>query len=111
MLNFVALTKNYKIILLVTSLSAILWSFIPSQKKEDPEKDKLLLDLLTMVLERGHYSPVPIDDNFSKKVYKKYLNNIDPTKRFFIQSDIEEFSKYESSIDDMILNKDLTFLI
>ena len=101
--------KNYKIILLVTALSAILWSFIPSQKKEDPEKDKLLLDLLTMVLERGHYSPVPIDDNFSKKVYKKYLNNIDPTKRFFIQSDIEEFSKYESSIDDMILNKDLTF--
>lgn len=101
--------KNYKIILLVTALSAILWSFIPSQKKEDPEKDKLLLDLLTMVLERGHYSPVPIDDNFSKKVYKKYLNNIDPTKRFFIQSDIEEFSKYEFSIDDMILNKDLTF--
>ena len=101
--------KNYKIILLVTALSAILWSFVPSEKKEDPEKDKLLLDLLTMVLERGHYSPVPIDDNFSKKVYKKYLNNIDPTKRFFIQSDIEEFSKYESSIDDMILNKDLTF--
>ncbi|WP_297868034.1 carboxy terminal-processing peptidase [uncultured Flavobacterium sp.] len=101
--------KNYKVILLVTALSAILWSFIPTQKKEDPEKDKLLLDLLTMVLERGHYSPVAIDDDFSKKVYKKYLNNIDPTKRFFIQSDIEEFSKYESSIDDMILNKDLTF--
>jgi len=101
--------KNYKVVLLVTALSAILWSFIPTQKKEDPEKDKLLLDLLTMVLERGHYSPVAIDDDFSKKVYKKYLNNIDPTKRFFIQSDIEEFSKYESSIDDMILNKDLTF--
>lgn len=101
--------RNYKIILVVTALSAILWSFIPTQKKEDPEKDKLLLDLLTMVLERGHYSPVAIDDDFSKKVYKKYLNNIDPTKRFFIQSDIEEFSKYESSIDDMILNKDLTF--
>ena len=101
--------KNYKVVLLVTALSAILWSFIPTQKKEDPEKDKLLLDLLTMALERGHYSPVAIDDDFSKKVYKKYLNNIDPTKRFFIQSDIEEFSKYESSIDDMILNKDLTF--
>lgn len=101
--------KNYKIILLVTALSAILWSFIPSQKKEDPEKDKLLLDLLTMVLERGHYSPIALDDDFSKKVYKKYLDNIDPTKRFFLQSDIDEFSKYETSIDDMIKNKDLTF--
>ncbi len=101
--------KNYKVVLLVTALSAILWSFIPTQKKEDPEKDKLLLDLLTMVLERGHYSPVASDDDFSKKVYKKYLNNIDPTNRIFIQSDIDEFQKYETSIDDMIKNKDLTF--
>ncbi|UGS23967.1 carboxy terminal-processing peptidase [Flavobacterium channae] len=101
--------RNYKIILLVTALSAILWSFIPNQKKEDPEKDKLLLDLLTMVLERAHYSPVAIDDAFSKKVYKKYLENIDPTKRFFIQSDIDDFSKYESSIDDMIRDKNLIF--
>ena len=101
--------KNYKIILLVTALSAILWSFIPSQKKEDPEKDKLLLDLLTMVLERGHYSPIEMNDEFSKKVYAKYLDNIDPTKRFFIQSDIDEFQKYETLIDDMVKNKDLTF--
>lgn len=101
--------RNYKVILLITALSAVLWSFIPNQKKEDPEKDKLLLDLLTMVLERGHYSPIALDDDFSKKVYKKYLDNIDPTKRFFLQSDIDEFSKYETSIDDMIKNKDLTF--
>ncbi|MBE9576068.1 carboxy terminal-processing peptidase [Flavobacterium proteolyticum] len=101
--------RNYKVILLVTALSAILWSFIPREKTEDPEKDKLLLELLTFVLEKGHYSPIEINDDFSKKVYKKYLDNIDPTKRFFIQSDIDEFSKYETSIDDMIKNKDLTF--
>ena len=101
--------RNYKVILLVTALSAILWSFVPSEKKEDPEKDKLLLELLTFVLEKGHYSPVELNDDFSKKVYSKYLNNIDPTKRFFLQSDIDEFSKYETQIDDMIKNKDLTF--
>ncbi|MEY2738572.1 MAG: hypothetical protein RL259_481 [Bacteroidota bacterium] len=101
--------RNYKVILVITALSAVLWSFIPTEKKSDPEKDKLLLELLTMVLERGHYSPVAIDDAFSKKVYAKYLDGIDPTKRFFLQSDIEEFSKYEMQIDDMINNKDLTF--
>ncbi|MCW1148093.1 carboxy terminal-processing peptidase [Flavobacterium lacisediminis] len=101
--------RNYKVILLVTALSAILWSFIPREKKEDPEKDKLLLELLAFVLEKGHYSPVEINDDFSRKVYKKYLDNIDPTKRFFLQSDIDEFSKYETSIDDMIKDKDLTF--
>jgi len=101
--------RNYKVILLITALSAILWSFVPSEKKEDPEKDKMLLELLTYVLKNGHYSPVAMDDNFSTKVYKKYLENIDPTKRFFIQSDIDEFSKYETAIDDMIKNKDITF--
>ena len=101
--------RNYKVILLITALSAVLWSFIPNQKKEDPEKDKLLLELLTMVLEKAHYSPVAINDDFSKKVYAKYLDGIDPTKRFFLQSDIDEFSKYETQIDDMIKNKDLTF--
>ena len=101
--------RNYKVILLVTALSAILWSFIPSEKKEDPEKDKLLLELLAFVLEKGHYSPVELNDDFSKKVYKKYLDNLDPTRRFFLQSDINEFSKYETSIDDMIKNKDISF--
>ena len=101
--------RNYKVILLVTALSAILWSFIPSEKKEDPEKDKLLLELLAFVLEKGHYSPVELNDDFSKKVYKKYLDNLDPTRRFFLQSDMNEFSKYETSIDDMIKNKDISF--
>lgn len=101
--------RNYKVILLITALSAVLWSFIPSEKKEDSEKDKLLLELLAFVLERGHYSPIEMNDEFSKKVYAKYLDNIDPTKRFFIQSDIDEFQKYETLIDDMVKNKDLTF--
>ncbi|WP_264559727.1 carboxy terminal-processing peptidase [Flavobacterium sp. N2270] len=101
--------RNYKIILLITALSAVLWSFVPSSKNEDPEKDKVLLELLTLVLEKGHYSPIAMDDEFSKNVYSKYLTAIDPTKRFFLQSDMDEFSKYETSIDDMIKNKDLTF--
>ena len=101
--------RNYKIILLITALSAVLWSFVPSTKNEDPEKDKVLLELLTLVLEKGHYSPIAMDDEFSKNVYSKYLTAIDPTKRFFLQSDMDEFSKYETSIDDMIKNKDLTF--
>uniref|UniRef100_UPI00404953C1 carboxy terminal-processing peptidase n=1 Tax=Flavobacterium sp. TaxID=239 RepID=UPI00404953C1 len=101
--------RNYKVILLVTILSAVLWSFVPSNKKEDPEKDKVLIELLSLVLERGHYSPVVMNDDFSKKVYAKYLQGIDPTKRFFIQSDLDEFSKYETLIDDLIRNKELMF--
>src|SRR5204862_2481675 len=34
---------------------------------------------------------------------------LDPSKRFLLQSDINEFSKYELQIDDQIKNRDLTF--
>ena len=100
--------RNYKIIALVLVASLALWSFIPKQKG-DPEKDRLLLELLTFVIEKGHYSPAEIDDNFSKSVYKEYIKALDPTKRFFLQSDIDEFSKYETELDDQIKNKDWTF--
>lgn len=105
-LNF--MKRNYKIILVVVAISLGLWSFMPKQKG-DPEKDKLLLELLTFVIEKGHYSPADIDDTFSKGVYKEFLKALDPTKRFFLQSDIDEFSEYETEIDDQIKNKDLTF--
>ena len=101
--------RNYKVILLIVALSAVLWSFMPNEKKQDPEKDRTILELLTMVLERGHYSPVAIDDDFSVKVYDKYIDGMDPTKRFFLQGDLDEFSKYKKGIDDLIKNKDLTF--
>lgn len=105
-LNF--MRRNYKIIGAVLALSIALWSFMPKQKG-DPEKDKLLLELLTFVIEKGHYSPAAIDDTFSKAVYKEFLKALDPTKRFFLQSDINEFSKYETDLDDEIKNKELTF--
>ena len=105
-LNF--MKRNYKLLLVIVAISAVLWSFIPKQKN-DPEKDKLLIELLTFVIERGHYDPAAIDDNFSKGVYKDYITALDPSKRFFLKEDIDEFEKYETLIDDQILNKDLTF--
>lgn len=101
--------RNYKVVLIVLALAVGLWSFIPKGNKNDPEKDKLLLELLAYVLEKGHYSPLKFDDNLSKGVYKDYIDALDPSKRFFLQSDIDEFSKYELKIDDQILNKELTF--
>ncbi|MEL1240850.1 carboxy terminal-processing peptidase [Flavobacterium flavipallidum] len=102
--------RNYKILLAVVFLSVTLFAFkMKSDSKADSDKDKLLLELLAFVIEKGHYSPSAIDDNFSKGVYKDYIQALDPSKRFFLQSDIDEFSKYELELDDELMNKDLTF--
>lgn len=101
--------RNYRILLVVGILSAGLWSFIPSQKVTGDDKDKMLIELLSFVLEKGHFSPIELNDTFSKKAYASYIESLDPTKRYFLQSDINEFQKYENSIDDMIRSKDLSF--
>ncbi len=104
--------KNFKFIVFVIVLAASLLAFTVSDikaTKNDPEKDKLLLELLTFVIERGHYDPMAIDDNLSKGIYQDYVLSLDPSKRFFLQSDIDAFAVYELQIDDQIRNKELTF--
>jgi carboxyl-terminal processing protease len=102
--------RNYKILVIVACISISLFAFkINAAKETDPEKDKLLLELLTFVIQKGHYNPATIDDTFSKGIYKDYIQALDPSKRFFLQSDIDEFSKYETQLDDQLLNKNLTF--
>jgi carboxyl-terminal processing protease len=102
--------RNYKILLALVLLSVTLFAFkMKSSNEADPDKDKLLLELLTFVIEKGHYNPAAIDDTFSKGIYKDYIQALDPSKRFFLQSDIDDFAKYETELDDQIINKDLTF--
>lgn len=102
--------RNYKILIAVVLLSVSLFAFRKSSNTiETSEKDKMLLELLTFVIEKGHYSPKTIDDTFSKGVYKDYIQALDPSKRFFLQADIDEFAKYETELDDQLMNRDLTF--
>ena len=78
-------------------------------KFDDPNKDKLLIELLKYVLEKGHYQSQDINDKLSIKVFNSYLEMIDPQKKYFLNSDLKEFKKYEKSIDDQWLSYDLTF--
>ena len=78
-------------------------------KFDDPNKDKLLIELLKYVLEKGHYQSQDINDELSVKVFNSYLDMIDPQKKYFLNSDLKEFKKYEKLIDDQWLSYDLTF--
>lgn len=102
------LKKNFKVFFLAVFVAVASCSFT-TKEFQDPDKDKLLLNLITHVLERGHYEPKEINDAFSEEVFKNFINGIDPLKRYFTASDIEEFSQYKTKIDDQIKDKDLTF--
>jgi carboxyl-terminal processing protease len=46
---------------------------------------------------------------FSASVYDRFIESLDPLKRYFLASDIEEFSQYRLAIDDQMKAKELTF--
>jgi carboxyl-terminal processing protease len=84
-------------------------SFSFKAKEVNPEKDKLLIEIISYVLERGHYDPKEINDEFSEKVFEKYLKSIDGQHRFLYESDINKLSQYKFKIDDQIKNIKLDF--
>ncbi|MFT4782035.1 MAG: carboxyl-terminal processing protease [Psychroserpens sp.] len=100
--------RNYKLSLLVLLLAFASCSFT-TKKFQDPNKDKLLIQLVTYVLEQGHFSPQDINDSFSEQVFTDYLEQLDPFKRYFYASDIEEFEVYKNQLDDQIKAYDLSF--
>jgi len=63
------------------------------------QKQKLLSEVGSL-LEKQHYSPQIINDAFSKKVFKKYLEELDNDKTLFLQSDINSLKKYELLLDE-----------
>jgi carboxyl-terminal processing protease len=73
------------------------------------DKDKMLVQLITYVLEQGHFAPKDLNDDFSEHVYKDYLNQLDPYKRYFYESDIKEFSAFKDDIDNQLMEYDLSF--
>ncbi|MCB0446550.1 MAG: carboxy terminal-processing peptidase, partial [Gelidibacter sp.] len=100
--------RNYKILLLVLLMAFASCSFT-TKKFSDPDKDKLLIQLITYVLEQGHFSPKDINDGFSEQVFKDYLEQLDPFKRYFYASDIKEFEAYKDKLDDQIKAYDISF--
>ena len=92
------------LLLLVTSIHAN-----DALRKTDPEKDKILVYVLKNILTRGHFVVKDMNDDFSEQVYTSFIEGLDPSKRYFTQKDLKEFSKFKYEIDNQLLQDDVSF--
>ena len=76
-----------------------------------PSKYEKILKTVGEMLTEAHYSPKEINDAFSKKVFKKYLGELDINKDIFLQGDISALRKYETRIDDEIKGAPVEFFL
>ena len=112
--NIIKFMKSTKglILLALIAFAGIFVAF----KKSSPFTDKTstqqqqLLSSVTQLLEKQHYSPKKIDDNFSKVLFNKFLNDLDYDKTLFTQADIKALKKFETKLDDEMHGSNLEFL-
>nr|WP_315250904.1 carboxy terminal-processing peptidase [uncultured Duganella sp.] len=62
----------------------------------------------TVVLNKAHYKPLPLDDAMSEKIFDRYFKSLDGEKMFFTQADIDQYSIVRTRLDDAINNENLS---
>ncbi len=102
------MNKKFKYLFLLIPLLIIGFT-ITNKNFSDPNKDRLLIEIIKYVVEKGHYNKIQIDDDLSEKIYLSFIDQLDKQKRFFLKSDLKNFEKYKHKLDDQIKNYDLTF--
>ncbi len=80
------------------------------KKTEPAGKYEKIITTVGALLEQGHYSSKKIDDAFSKEVFWKVLDDVDPDKNILLQGDVDGLKEYETKIDDEIHGSKLGFI-
>ena len=100
------------LVLLVTVASVITFQSL-GKGKQNPPPDKYsnILVLVGRMLAEGHFSPQPIDDQFSAKVFDRYIDELDPEKNILLKSDVESLQKkFGTRIDDELNGAPVLFV-
>lgn len=98
-------------VFLVLVLAATLAA--PSLATARPDKpsaqDRQIALAVRLLMERRHLSRHPIDDEMSQRCLDAFLETLDPWKLYFYQSDIDEFARDRTRLDDLFRRGDIKF--
>ena len=74
-----------------------------------PSKYEKILQLVGAILMQGHFEPKEVNDDFSKKIYNKYFEGLDPEKNIFLAGDIKSLERFATRIDDEVKGAPVEF--
>ena len=90
-------------LVLIMMFTGLFWAFqSQGENGKSLTTQQKILTTLGAIIEQNHYNPKPINDNFSREVFKKFLVSVDPDKNIFLESDVQSLKKFETSIDDEV---------
>jgi carboxyl-terminal processing protease len=103
--------KRISVLVVLVLIGSVVTTQLLGKSKTNlpPDKYEKIMFLVGRMLTDGHYSPQQIDDAFSKRVFDRYLTELDPEKNIFLKSDIAALRVYENKIDDELTGAPLLF--
>jgi len=99
--------KQISILLLISLFSLSFSSFNNNNDDLRFSKQQILLSVILEYFDEYHYDPMDYNDEYSEKVFDLYLKFLDQQKRYFLKSDVEEFTTYKTDLDEYV--RDLNF--
>jgi carboxyl-terminal processing protease len=92
--------------LLLTSACSALQA---AQLTKPSANDRHVALAVTSLLKHEHLLRHPLDSEMSERCMKTFLQNLDPMKMYFYQSDYDAFAKYKDQLADLAQQGDISF--
>lgn len=115
MIDKTRIFTSFRTLLLILLITAVAWSVFDysyteaktinssgavdslfSPTREQSQTTRAIVKMLA----RFHYLDEKLDNSFSEKVFKNYIELLDPARSHFLAADIDEFARYRDSLDE-----------
>lgn len=74
---------------------------VPGSNDIQPDEQQSIVCKTVAQLVSGYnYKKVPLDDSISKVIFNRYIKMLDESHNYFLASDIADFEKYKTVLDD-----------
>lgn len=111
-IKYIFSMKRLPLLLLMVAAGIFLtFSSMGKDKTDPPSKYERILRNVGEMLTQGHFSPKDINDNFSKEVFRKYLEELDSDKNILMQQDVQILKRHETRVDDEIKGAPVEFFV
>lgn len=90
-----------------SSAVAIPTTVDPSELRPTAEQERAT-KLIHYFIDKFHYRDVQLDDALSERIFQRYLENLDSNRSYLTASDLEDFARYRSTLDEAIGRSNLS---
>ncbi len=96
---------------------ALLWCAVLAERAQATQRSPLVpaphfravARVIADRLPQEHLTGRPLDNTISRRAFQKYLDFLDPSRLYFLESDIAAFRVHEFTLDDELSDGDVSF--